>query len=63
MADIIPSCINRLGIYQESEIEIYFNDLKPDARKEFLEKLGTTPEDENWNVCPIAIFVREEDEI
>ena len=43
------------------EIEIYFDDLKPDAQKEFLEKLGTTPEDENWDVFPIAVFEREED--
>ena len=43
------------------EIEIYFGDLKPEAQKEFLEKLGTTPEDENWDVFPIAVFEREED--
>lgn len=42
------------------EIEIYFDDLKPEAQKEFLDKLETTPEDENWDVFPIAVFVREE---
>ena len=44
------------------EIEIYFDDLNPEAQKEFLEKLGTTPEEENWDICPIAIFEREEDD-
>ena len=43
------------------EIEIYFDDLKSEVQKEFLEKLGTTPEDENWDVFPIAVFEREED--
>jgi hypothetical protein len=42
------------------QIEIYFDDLKPEAQKELLDKLGTTPEDENWDMFPIAILVREE---
>lgn len=44
------------------EIEIYFDDLKPEAQKELLDKLGTTPEDENWDIVPIAIYVAEEDD-
>jgi hypothetical protein len=44
------------------KIEIYFDDLKPKAQKEFLDKLDTTPKDENWNVFPIAVFVREKDD-
>ncbi len=44
------------------EIEIYFNDLKPEAQKVFLEKLGTTPEDENWDIVPIAIYVIEDED-
>jgi len=44
------------------EIEIYFDDLKPEAQKEFLEKLGTTPRDENWDIVPIAIYVVEQDD-
>ena len=44
-----------------TEIEIYFDDLKPEAQQEFLDKLGTTPEDENWDIFPIAVFVREEE--
>jgi len=54
--------MNRLkGGNMTVEIEIYFNDLNPEAQKELLDKLGTTPEDENWDVFPLAIFVREED--
>ena len=44
------------------EIEIYFDDLKPEAQKELLDRLGTTPEDENWDVFPVAVFVREEND-
>ncbi len=44
------------------EIEIYFDDLKPDVQKAFLEKLGTTPEKENWDVVPIAIYVIEDED-
>ena len=43
------------------EIEIYFDDLKPEVQKEFLDILNTTPQDENWDVFPIAVFVRKED--
>ena len=42
-----------------TEIEIYFDDLKPEAQKEFLDKLNTTSEEENWDVVPIAVFMRE----
>jgi len=42
------------------EIEIYFNDLNPEAQQNILNKLKTTPEDENWDIVPIAIFSREE---
>lgn len=44
------------------QIEIYFDDLKPEAQKEFLDKLRTTPEEENWDIVPIAIYVMEEDD-
>jgi hypothetical protein len=44
------------------EIEIYFDDLKPEAQQELLDKLGTTPEDENRDIVPIAIYVVEEDD-
>ena len=41
------------------EMEIYFDDLKAEAQKELLDKLETTPQDENWDVFPIAVIVRE----
>jgi hypothetical protein len=44
------------------QIEIYFDDLKIEAQKEFLDKLGTTPKEENWDIVPIAIYVVEEDD-
>jgi hypothetical protein len=44
------------------QIEIYFDDLKPEAQKELLDKLGTTPREENWDIVPIAVFVVEEDD-
>ncbi len=44
------------------EIEIYFDDLKPMIQKEFLDKLGTSMEDENWNIVPIAIYVIEDED-
>ena len=44
------------------QIEIYFDDLKPEAQQEFLDKLGTTPKEENWDIVPIAIYVVEEND-
>jgi hypothetical protein len=44
------------------EIEIYFDDLKPEAQKELLDKLRTIPREENWDIVPIAIYVVEEDD-
>jgi len=41
------------------EIKIYFDDLKPEVQQELLDKLGTTPKDENWDVFPIFVFERE----
>ncbi len=43
------------------EFEIYFDDLRPEAQRRLLDKLDTSPEDENWDVVPIAVFVREKD--
>ncbi|MFC1816090.1 hypothetical protein ACFL0M_09120 [Thermodesulfobacteriota bacterium] len=43
------------------EMEIYFDDLKTEVQKELLDKWETTPQDENWDVFPIAVVVREED--
>ena len=41
------------------EVEIYFEDLKPEAQKRLLEEFQTTPEEENWDVFPIAVIERE----
>lgn len=43
------------------EMEIYFDDLKTEAQKELLDKLETTPQDENWDAYPIAVIVRYKD--
>ncbi len=43
------------------KFEIYFDDLRPEAQQRLLNKLDTSPEDENWDVVPIAVFVREKD--
>ena len=45
----------------EKSIEIFFDDLKDEAQKAVLDKFGTTAADENWEVFPIAVIVREED--
>ena len=41
------------------EIEIFFDDLKPEAQKAILDKFKTTRQDENWDVFPIAVITRE----
>ena len=43
------------------EFDIYFDDLRLRAQQRLLGKLETSPEDENWDVMPIAVFVREKD--
>lgn len=40
--------------------EIYFRDLTEDAQLELCEEFETTPEDENWDIQPIAVIEREE---
>ena len=43
------------------EFEIYFDDLRPDVQQRLLNKLDTSPEDENWDLVPLAVFVWEKD--
>jgi hypothetical protein len=43
-----------------SIFEIYFNDLVPEAQDRLLEAFTTTPEDENWDIAPLAIIERDE---
>ena len=42
--------------------EIYFRDLSLEAKLRLCRALNTLPEDENWEVQPLAIIEREEDE-
>ena len=44
------------------KVEIYFRDLTEEAQVNLLEIFETTEEDENWDVCPIAVIEREFDE-
>lgn len=43
-------------------VEIYFNDLTPEAQAHLLEKFQTKEEDENWSLFPIATTEREIDD-
>ena len=40
--------------------EIYFDDLTEEAKQRLMESFGTTPEEENWDLFPLAILEREE---
>ena len=44
-------------------VEIYFDDLTPDAQSNLLEKFKTTVRDENWDDVPLAIIEREVDDL
>jgi hypothetical protein len=41
--------------------EIYFDDLTNEAKKDLLESFGTSSEEENWDLIPLAILERDED--
>jgi hypothetical protein len=40
-------------------VEIFFDDLTVEARKNLLEEFGTTKKEENWDVFPITVINRE----
>ena len=44
------------------KFEIYVKDLKPHKQCELYKALGTSPDQENWDVFPIAIVDRENTE-
>ena len=44
------------------KVEIYFNDLIPEAQAHLLNEFETTEEDENWEIQPLAILEREVDD-
>lgn len=41
------------------KVEIYFDDLTLEAQMKLLEAFQTTPEEENWDVFPIAVIEKE----
>ena len=41
--------------------EIYFHDLTEEAQEALLTELGTTGDEENFDICPLAIIEREDD--
>ncbi len=43
-------------------VEIYFKDLTPETQAQIREEFGTSEKDENWDVFPIAVIDREEEE-
>jgi len=43
-------------------VEIYFDDLTPEAQSNLLEKFQTTEKNENWDTMPLAIIEREFEE-
>ena len=43
-------------------IEIYFDDLKPEAQERLLTTWDTKKEDENWDAVPLAVIEREVEE-
>ena len=44
-------------------VEIYFDDLTPEAQSNLLEKFQTAPRDENWNDIPLAVLERDVEEL
>jgi hypothetical protein len=40
-------------------VEIYFDDLTPEAKERLLEEFETTDDHENWETVPLAVIVRE----
>jgi len=44
------------------QIEIYYRDLTPEAQTRLLEAFKTSVEEENWEVFPLAVIERENDQ-
>jgi len=40
-------------------VEIYFDDLTPEAQKRLMTKFETTAGQENWDTVPLAVIERE----
>ena len=43
-------------------VEIYFDDLKPEAQENLLMTWDTSKDDENWENVPLAVIEREVEE-
>ena len=43
-------------------VEIYFDDLKPEAQEYLLMTWNTSKEDENWDEFPLTVIEREVEE-
>ncbi len=43
-------------------VEIYFNDLKPEAQEYLLMTWDTSKDDENWDTVPLAVIEGEVEE-
>jgi len=44
-------------------VEIYFDDLTPEAQSNLLEKFQTTARDENWDDIPLAVLERDVEDL
>ena len=44
-------------------VEIYFDDLTPEAQSNLLEKFQTTLQDENWDDIPLAVLERDVEDL
>ena len=40
-------------------VEIYFDDLRPEAKERLLEEFGTTEDQEKWEIVPLAVIISE----
>lgn len=43
------------------QIEIYFSDLNKEAQERLCSELNTTPEEENWDMDIVPLFIYERD--
>ena len=44
-------------------VEIYFDDLTPEAQSNLLEKFQTSARDENWDDIPLAVLERDVEDL
>jgi len=44
-------------------VEIYFEDLKSEAKERLLQEFETTKEQENWDTVPLAVIERKVEDL